>query len=75
MNVCEPFTVWGSTELRFPILPCPKIGQPLAGFFGIGATVEGRNADVALALPAKTASRRDDHLQIVQHPIKHFPTR
>ena len=49
--------------------------QTVADLFGIGATVESGDAKITFAFGAETAARGDDHLQFIQHPIEHLPTR
>src|SRR3984893_2266676 len=52
-----------------------QLDQTAPDFLGIGATVEGGNPEITLALRAKSASRRDDNIQFVQHAIEHLPAR
>src|SRR6266487_482286 len=52
-----------------------KTFQTPRHFFSIFPAVESRDAKIAFALRAETAAWCDDHIQIVQHTIEHFPTR
>lgn len=49
--------------------------QTVADLFGVGATVESGDAKITFAFAAETAARSDHHLQFIQHPIEHLPTR
>jgi hypothetical protein len=38
--------------------------QPARDFLGVGAAVEGADAEIAFAFRAKTAAGRDDHVRL-----------
>src|SRR5262249_376951 len=47
--------------------------QPPRHFLRVLAAVEGGNPEVAFPLRAETRAWCDDHIQLAQHPIEHFP--
>ena len=53
----------------------PRRFQSSPNFLGVGAAVESADPKIAFTFRAETATRRDHEIQIVQHPVEHFPAR
>src|SRR5688572_17631456 len=55
-------------------LPLQRL-ETLRDLLGVGATVEGADAEVALALRAESAAGRDNHVHVVEDLVERLPAR